>query len=626
MMQIHLDPFTGEALHSYLLRLAQAYGLESSKQFLRAVNLKPRICYDQEQLCALCEEFGLSLDVLMAMNPTPDAGSPILNMRHQRAVCSPICHKCIGDAAFVRSAWDHELVTACPEHGILLLDTCPGCGQLITRDRESLSHCQHCNFDLVEAATEFAADFDMALSAFLAGTEHASRRALPTAWHVGSPPPDIAAFLYYLAAYIQPSGQKEKRSGKAPRPKTVEESRALLQRAWFALKEWPQGFHTFVEERISNGSGRSVHQRLGRWLAVFQKEFDDTGYSFFAEAVEHVLLERFDGHLERFLRRNQSFLTKEKGWYSAAESAGLLNSTASLVVAAVETGRLQGRIELQGSTRFVSLHRDVIESVRRARRQHLTQTEVRKRLGISKLMLQRWVEAGALQELTKGDLPPLVSGSFRLAEVDALVKRLMSAVQAKKVPTKDTVGLQDISIKCGFLHGDIVSVLQDINRGLIRPVEVVAQAKGLAALRFDVHEIRARLAKQSTEPMLRISELVAYAGWKRDDIKQWIRGGFLRVYREQQGHGSVERIPLSALIEFMKNYIVLADASAAFKTTTNDLLRTLKPANVQPAVSALTGERPTRGLLVEKLAVIRGAQLRRPTLRDLAEQLEATLC
>lgn len=33
MMQIHLDPFTGEALHSYLLRLAQAYGLESSKQF-----------------------------------------------------------------------------------------------------------------------------------------------------------------------------------------------------------------------------------------------------------------------------------------------------------------------------------------------------------------------------------------------------------------------------------------------------------------------------------------------------------------------------------------------------------------------------------------------------------------
>ena len=69
MMQIHLEPFADEALQSYLLRLANGYGLQSSKQLLKALNLKPRLAYDQQQLRALADEFGLSLDVLTAMNP-----------------------------------------------------------------------------------------------------------------------------------------------------------------------------------------------------------------------------------------------------------------------------------------------------------------------------------------------------------------------------------------------------------------------------------------------------------------------------------------------------------------------------------------------------------------------------
>ena len=119
--------------------------------------------------------------------------------------------------------------------------------------------------------------------------------------------------------------------------------------------------------------------------------------------------------------------------------------------------------------------------------------------------------------------------------------------------------------------------------------------------------------------MLRVSDLVAFAGWKRDDIKEWIRGGFLRVHREQHGQQIVERIPLSALIEFLTRYIVLSDVSDALSTTTNYLLTTFKPAKIQPAVSAITGQPPARGLLVEKLAVVRGAQLRKPLIRKVSE-------
>ena len=390
------------------------------------------------------------------LNPTNEASTPILSLKYQRSGCSPICSQCIGEADYVRARWDHELISACTQHGVLLLDTCPGCGDSITRERESITHCLHCNFSFANAKATPSEDFDLAISALIAGTVSKARGLLPEALQSGSPPPDIADFLTYLACHIQ-STPGSGRTGKTPRPRTIQESRDLLRRAWSALEYWPAGVNCFIETRICEGEGRAVHQRLGRWLAVFQKQF------------EH------------------------------------------------------------------------------------------------------------------------------------------------------SVGLQDISIKSGLLHADVVSILQDISHGLIRPTEVIPGAVGLAALRFDIREIRDHLTKQVTEPMLRVSDLVAFAGWKRDDIKEWIRGGFLRVHREQHGQQIVERIPLSALIEFLTRYIVLSDVSDALSTTTNYLLTTFKPAKIQPAVSAITGQPPARGLLVEKLAVVRGAQLRKPLIRKVSE-------
>lgn len=76
---------------------------------------------------------------------------------------------------------------------------------------------------------------------------------------------------------------------------------------------------------------------------------------------------------------------------------------------------------------------------------------------------------------------------------------------------------------------------------------------------------------------------------------------------------------MSALTAFMTRYIVLSDVKEALNTTTNDLLRTFQPARIQSAVSAITGQPPARGLLVETLDVVRGAQLRKGLIRKVSE-------
>lgn len=621
MIEIRLDMHVGESQHGYLLRLAQAYGLQGSKQLLRGAGLRPRLSYTPEQLDLIAETYGLDIDGWSTCNPQPRHPNPLLNLRFQRSERSPACPECLAEGAWLRLAWDHDLVTVCPGHGLALIDECPGCGEPLARDRESIADCDQCSYQLAHAPKTMASEAECAISALLASAEHPARQLLPGSLGTGSAPSDIGEFLHYLATHIQ-RVQVADKPRKQPRPKSVLEAREQVARVWRVLGRWPDSLTEFVLEKIQTRTGRSVHARMGTWLAMFQREFDANIYGFFADALDSILAEHFDGHLEKYRRTKVSDQSAGKCWYSATEVASALNSTLGLVIAAVEEGRIQGRIESDSGGRYVSIHREVIDEIKSARTAHMTQSDARKRLGISKLMLQRLVNLGVLQELNKADLPPLVMGAFRQTDIEQFEERLKSWVKPRAVAPEDLASLQDISLKRGLLEAQVTSVLQDISHGVIRPVAVVSDAVGISALRFDLRDIKSRLHTQADEPMLRVSDLVRYCGWKRDDIKEWIRGEFLQVHRERQGQRTIERIPLSSLIAFMTRYVVLSDVSGTLKTTTNDLLRTLKPAGIKPAVSDRTGLRPGRGLLVEKLELIRGAQLRRPTIKELVDQLD----
>lgn len=621
MLPFNLPIAPDESLHGYFLRLGLANGEQNTKAFLRSFGVSPRISYAGEQLNEIADCLGVDADILSARNPALKHEDPLLSMRFQRSARSPVCPACLTVAPILKQAWDHDMVTVCLDHATRLIDECPGCGESLTRERESITHCHHCGFELTRAPMESASEAELAITALLCSCEHLSREGLPGNLGKGRAPSDISEFLLYLATYVQ-DGLIKGKPRKNPRPRTVEESRLQVSSVWRVLESWPSRLNEFVLGRIRTGVGRAVHQRLGAWLGVYLREFSTQDYQFIADALNSVLAEHFDGHLLKFRRANDISDGHEKKWYSAAEAASALNSTAALVLAAVEEGRIPGRIETIRAIRYVSIHRDVIDEIKKTRAAHMTQSDARKCLGISKLMLQRLVSLGALQELNKDDLPPLVTGAFRQTDIEQFEARLQSWVKPRAVAPEDLVSIQDISLKRGLLEAQVTSVLQDISHGVIRAVAVVPDSVGISALRFDLRDIKSRLHTHADEPMLQVSDLVRYGGWKRDDIKEWIKGEFLQVHRERQGQRTIERIPLSSLITFMTRYAVLSDASKALKTTTNDLLRTLKPAGIKPSVSDRTGLRPGRGLLVEKLELIRGAQLRRPIIKELVDQLD----
>lgn len=60
--------------------------------------------------------------------------------RHRPALC-PLCLKKDG---FIRALTDVALLTVCPTHSVILIDSCPGCGDEIDFNRTDLDQCPSC--------------------------------------------------------------------------------------------------------------------------------------------------------------------------------------------------------------------------------------------------------------------------------------------------------------------------------------------------------------------------------------------------------------------------------------------------------------------------------------------------
>jgi hypothetical protein len=624
MSLIHLKPKSGEPLHGYFFRYAQALGLSDIKSFLKGASIKPRVAYTSEQIESLAADLQLDAQWLRENNPSGTHINPLYNLRFQRSKLSPICPQCIAETGYARAAWDHDLVTACTQHGIELVDSCEACGEPITRNRQCLHSCGQCGFDLRATKWVTAGVGELAISALLGSEDTDERQSLPEPLSIGPAPQDVGDFLHYLANHIklpQPlaEGGLANKNRRARRPTDLAESRAEVEHIWYVLAEWPLNVDSFVRETCLNGTGRSVSQRIGKWLNIFYRKFDEDYYLFFSDAISTALSAHFDGYLERFLRARAKKSSRKKDWLTASEVAAALNSTPGLVTAAVQEERLEGRIH-PGPLRYVTVHRSVIEKVKLQRADYLTASEARSILGISKSLLQRLVNAGVLPETIKSEIPPLVQGKFKRAEIQAFQSRLLGSVALRRIAEEHLVGLQDICAKRGLNEAQLATVYIDISEGRIRAVKRIVGSVGVSGLRFDLREVQERLTFESREPMLLKYDLVNYGDWKADDVTAWIKGGFLEVRRERRGDKWVEMVPLSSLIKFMTQYLVLSDASRSLKTTTNYLLKTLQPAKIAAATSPTSGRRPARGLLVESKELIRGAQLRKASLRELADR------
>lgn len=61
-----------------------------------------------------------------------------------------VCSLCLQKQSYIRGTWSLSFYTACAQHGVRMLEQCPGCGRPLRWDRRRVSYCG-CNYDFSAA-------------------------------------------------------------------------------------------------------------------------------------------------------------------------------------------------------------------------------------------------------------------------------------------------------------------------------------------------------------------------------------------------------------------------------------------------------------------------------------------
>ncbi|MBI6951874.1 TniQ family protein [Pseudomonas sp. CCOS 191] len=614
-LPVMLLPLESESLPGFLMRVSQRNVVPNSIQLLRSFGLRPRVAYGDDELVTMAKQLSIETEQLSRITTSLVSHNPLLRVKFQRKG-QMICPACLREGGYLRQAWLHDLVCVCPYHRVALIGSCPTCDEPLAPTRGRVEVCD-CGQVLADVSASEATKAELAVAALLEGVSHPARRLLPLSWQDGPPPSDIAEFLEFLAAHLGCPGEaKNDKPRKAARPKTLVESRERVVRLWPLLADWPQGFTAAIDQRLQQTEGPGLAKRLGSWHGMLHRKFSSSAYDFVREALAQHVAANFDGHLNQRLSTIDPKHVGEKCWLSPAEAGRFIGIGAELLRAAVLSGEVKGKLSVAGANRFVSLHRDEAEKIRRNRLAYLTATEARNQLGASKGLFERLLQAGALPRYSKQQRPPLVSAEFREKDIVALINRLSAYLQVRDVQVEQQLGLHDLSARHGLTPDQISSVLQQILDGRLRPVGHKTDQPGVAGLRYDRHQIEAVLVdsvEEAREPTLLITDLVRMQGWKHEVILGWINAGLLNTAVEQRGRQVVTVIPVSSLLNFLSRYLVLADAAQRVGSKSNWMLRGLMPAGVSAVGAAALPGGGQRGVLLEIDAVLRAAQWNKRT-------------
>ncbi|WP_373688626.1 TniQ family protein [Burkholderia pseudomallei] len=152
-------PANDEHVLSYLLRLGEMNGYTGRAalpRFTRSMKLR---LLKRDQIAAVARLVGLNEKVLLELlhrhRHVPDAHSRPSYFAIRcffREPHTSYCPQCVRERGIFRAIWNFRAVTVCEQHGLWLVEQCPGCSEPVGWNRPRLRSCQ-CGFDLGQAET-----------------------------------------------------------------------------------------------------------------------------------------------------------------------------------------------------------------------------------------------------------------------------------------------------------------------------------------------------------------------------------------------------------------------------------------------------------------------------------------
>jgi hypothetical protein len=583
-------PGEDESLTGFLRQWARKNAFINRPQLLAALGLPNTVRIGAAELQELSVALGIDHAHLQAIAPSAVPARPALRSVLTRTRDEAVCPHCLAENDHSRQLWSHALATACPHHGVQLVDRCPKCGGTFGHNRLSARVCG-CGMDLRSIETEPADPFECEFARRLTG-DVPSDDPLPFLSGKCPAPADVDLFMLGLANHFSsstPAERLEKR-GKSLIPRSVELARARLAPAYWLLGEWPTRLSNRIDELIvapSANATSGVAKRLGSWYRFLFKQFTDSAYDPIRVIAANCIARKHDGLVNARTRNIHSLATVEKNWYAIAECERELGVSAERINAAIDRGWVCANVQEQAvGYRERFLPRSEIERIRLLNLAHVDAIEARRLLEVPDSVFGFVLEA---KMLDKG--PPertwTGSGDFERTSIDALIERLRNhdgrTLDVLPAPS-DVVYLRDLGLRRTTDRSRLISAYRDIASGAL-PAIGCDGSSGIGGLAFSRADVAQRISSRSLAPVtLTLQQVADLTGAHYEAVKGWAECGLLRAQRPGGQTASPWNVELQALVEFLMTFTPLAHQASVLGSSTRGLCaklaqRDLKPVN-----------------------------------------------
>lgn len=422
-------PEKDEGFISYLLRLTESNGYDTPSWILSLsgidyMELQWKFTFvfscseEFKQLAKLTGNAPSDLIELLYL-PAPSSKNTIgeadynfygafLNRSIIRPHCPKVCVQCLAESGYCRRVWDCSLVTVCPTHECLLVDTCPKCKRRLKAIRNRLSVCV-CGCNWSELPPDLRCEHEITVSrriyqlCGLLPLDHLSKGRLN--------PLQSLALQEFVIVLTFIAGLESEMSWATGTPsKSIvlrnEDLHTRITKAYQVFQNWPHNFHQFLNAK-SKGNVR-LNPRDGKLDTALKEEFgplfkrlycDLRGpkFDFLREAFAQYLTSRLNAQYESASTLASVPGSRYDKYISVTEARRLLKISHDSILDLVKTGEIGFVIRNQQETLRYLLRLTDVENVRLKYEHAIGSRELAKQLGVDSKLIKRLVHEGSLR-------------------------------------------------------------------------------------------------------------------------------------------------------------------------------------------------------------------------------------
>jgi hypothetical protein len=437
-------PEKDEGFISYLLRLTEANGYDTPSWILSLsgidyMELQWKFTFVfscSEGFKKLAKLIGHALSDLIGLLYLPAPSSKnvtgeadysfygaFLNRSIIRPHCPKVCVKCLNESGYCRRVWDCSLVTVCPIHECLLVDTCPKCKRRLKAIRNRLSVCV-CGCDWSELPPDLRPEHEITVSrriyqlCGLLPLDHHSKERLNPLQSLGLQ--DFVIVLTFIAGLECEMSWATGRPSKSIKLRN-EELHTHITKAYQVFENWPHNFHQFLDKkskgdiRFTPRDGKldtALKEEFGALFKQLYGDLRDPQFNFLREAFAQYLNNRLRTQCEEGDRTSLLPACEDDRYISVTEARRLLNISHDSLVDLLKTGKIAFVIKNQDTTVSYLLRLSDVERIKMKYEQALGTRELAKQLGVDHMMINRLVEEGHLRRESRRTTDAYHAGKF----------------------------------------------------------------------------------------------------------------------------------------------------------------------------------------------------------------------